>query len=151
MRFDLAAGFPCVTTKRLHLRSIIHELLWFLRGDTNIRYLKENGVSIWDEWADDRGDLGPVYMGRSGGLWRGAEGQTIDQIKAVIEQIRRNPDSRRFDRQRLDVADIERMKLPPCHLLFQFYVAEAGCRVSCINAARISSWAFLSILLRTHC
>jgi thymidylate synthase len=128
MRFDLAAGFPCVTTKRLHLRSIIHELLWFLRGDTNIRYLKENGVSIWDEWADERGDLGPVY-GAQWRAWRGAEGQTIDQMKAVIEQIRRNPDSRRLIVSAWNVADIERMKLPPCHLLFQFYVAEG--RLSC--------------------
>ncbi len=128
MRFDLREGFPVVTTKKLHLRSIIHELLWFLRGDTNIRYLKENGVSIWDEWADENGDLGPVY-GHQWRSWPDPKGGSIDQIAQVVEQIRRNPDSRRHMVSAWNPAEVENMALPPCHSLFQFYVAEG--RLSC--------------------
>jgi thymidylate synthase len=128
MRFDLAAGFPLVTTKKLHLRSIIHELLWFLRGDTNVRYLRENGVRIWDEWADADGELGPVY-GRQWRSWPTPDGGAIDQIADVLAQIRRNPDSRRLIVSAWNPADIEKMRLPPCHCLFQFYVAEG--RLSC--------------------
>jgi len=128
MRFDLSAGFPALTTKRLHLPSIIHELLWFLAGDTNIAYLKENGVRIWDEWADAQGELGPVY-GRQWRCWPGADGACIDQISRVMEQIKTNPDSRRHIVSAWNVAQIDQMALPPCHLLFQFYVA-AG-RLSC--------------------
>ncbi|MDK9697247.1 MAG: thymidylate synthase [Siculibacillus sp.] len=128
MRFDLADGFPVVTTKKLHLKSIIVELLWFLRGDTNIAYLKHNGVSIWDEWADENGDLGPVY-GHQWRSWPTPEGGAIDQIARVANEIRRNPDSRRLIVSAWNPADIPRMKLPPCHLLFQFYVAEG--RLSC--------------------
>jgi thymidylate synthase len=128
MRFDLAQGFPALTTKKLHLRSIIVELLWFLRGDTNIKYLKDNGVSIWDEWADANGDLGPVY-GHQWRSWPAANGETIDQIAWVENEIKRNPDSRRLIVSAWNPADIPRMKLPPCHLLFQFYVAEG--RLSC--------------------
>lgn len=122
MRFDLAAGFPLVSTKKLHLRSIIHELLWFLRGDTNIRYLKKNGVSIWDAWADDQGNLGPIY-GRQWRAWPGANGRAIDQITDVIKQIRGNPDSRRLIVSAWNVGELDEMALPPCHLLFQFHVA----------------------------
>ena len=128
MRFDLTAGFPVLTTKKLHLRSIIHELLWFLRGDTNIRYLRDNGVTIWDEWADDNGDLGPVY----GAQWRGwaaPNGRHIDQIADVIAQIRSQPDSRRLMVSAWNPADVPSMALPPCHALFQFYVA--GGKLSC--------------------
>jgi thymidylate synthase len=128
MRFDLAEGFPLLTTKKVHTRSIIHELLWFLKGDTNIRYLKENGVSIWDEWADAEGNLGPVY-GSQWRSWRGADGKTVDQITQVIEQIKKNPDSRRLIVSAWNVAEIEKMKLPPCHAFFQFYVANG--RLSC--------------------
>ena len=128
MRFDLAQGFPLVTTKKLHTKSIIYELLWFLRGDTNIRYLKEHGVSIWDEWANENGDLGPVY-GSQWRSWPTADGRQIDQISQVVRDIRQNPDSRRLIVSAWNVADIERMALPPCHLLFQFYVAED--RLSC--------------------
>ncbi|MBP6015414.1 MAG: thymidylate synthase [Candidatus Promineofilum sp.] len=128
MRFDLGDGFPLVTTKRMHLRSIIHELLWFLRGDTNIRYLHENGVTIWDEWADESGDLGPVY-GQQWRSWAAADGQTIDQITEVVEQIRTKPDSRRLIVSAWNVGDIDEMALPPCHCLFQFYVADG--RLSC--------------------
>ena len=128
MRFDLARGFPLLTTKKVHTKSIIHELLWFLRGDTNIRYLKEHGVSIWDEWANENGDLGPVY-GSQWRSWPAADGRQIDQISQVVRDIRQNPDSRRLIVSAWNVADIERMALPPCHLLFQFYVAEA--RLSC--------------------
>jgi len=128
MRFDLAEGFPVVTTKKLHLRSIIHELLWFLRGDTNIRYLHDNGVSIWDEWADENGDLGPVY-GYQWRSWPTPDGGHIDQVSQVVEQIRTNPDSRRIIVSAWNVGEIERMALPPCHLLFQFYVADG--RLSC--------------------
>lgn len=128
MRFDLGAGFPLVTTKKLHLRSIIHELLWFLAGYTNIAYLKQNGVSIWDEWADDKGDLGPVY-GHQWRSWPDGKGGVIDQIAQVIADIRRNPDSRRLIVSAWNPADVPHMALPPCHLLFQFYVAEG--RLSC--------------------
>lgn len=128
MRFDLSDGFPLVTTKKLHLRSIIHELLWFLSGDTNIRYLKENGVSIWDEWADENGELGPVY-GHQWRSWRGANGETVDQISNLIEMIKSNPDSRRLMVSAWNVTDIPNMKLPPCHSLFQFYVANE--KLSC--------------------
>ncbi len=122
MRFDLAAGFPLVTTKKLHLRSIIHELLWFLSGDTNIRYLTENGVRIWDEWADENGDLGPVY-GKQWRSWPTADGRYVDQIAQVLESIKSTPDSRRHIVCAWNVGELERMALPPCHLLFQFYVA----------------------------
>jgi len=128
MRFDLAAGFPAVTTKKLHLRSIIHELLWFLSGDTNIRYLRDNGVSIWDEWADDNGDLGPVY-GYQWRSWPAADGRHIDQISQVLDQLGNNPDSRRIIVSAWNVGDIDNMALPPCHAFFQFYVA--GGRLSC--------------------
>ncbi len=128
MRFDLADGFPLVTTKKLHLRSIIHELLWFLRGDTNIAYLHDNGVTIWDEWADDNGDLGPVY-GHQWRSWPTPDGGRIDQIAQLLEQIRSNPDSRRLLVTAWNPADVERMALPPCHCLFQFYVADG--RLSC--------------------
>ncbi|MBX3239740.1 MAG: thymidylate synthase [Chitinophagaceae bacterium] len=122
MRFDLSKGFPLVTTKRLHLKSIIYELLWFLKGDTNIKYLKDNGVSIWDEWAGADGELGPVY-GKQWRSWQGADGQTIDQITDVIDQIKRNPDSRRLIVSAWNVADLPQMALMPCHNMFQFYVA----------------------------
>ncbi len=128
MRFDLSQGFPAVTTKKLHLRSIIHELLWFLKGDTNTQYLKENGVSIWDEWADEKGDLGPVY-GYQWRSWPTADGRHIDQISQVIDQIRNNPDSRRIIVSAWNVGEIENMALPPCHAFFQFYVADG--RLSC--------------------
>ncbi len=128
MRFDLGAGFPLLTTKKLHLRSIIHELLWFLRGDTNIRYLKEHGVSIWDEWADAEGELGPVY-GYQWRSWPAADGRHIDQIAQLLEQIRTNPDSRRLIVSAWNVADVDRMALAPCHALFQFYVQDG--RLSC--------------------
>ena len=128
MRFDLSTTFPLLTTKKLHLRSIIHELLWFLTGDTNIKYLHENKVTIWDEWADDLGNLGPVY-GHQWRKWESADGRIIDQITQVIEQIKANPDSRRLIVSAWNVGDIDRMALPPCHLLFQFYVAEG--KLSC--------------------
>lgn len=128
MRFDLQQGFPLVTTKKLHLRSIIHELLWFLSGDTNIRYLKENGVSIWDEWADENGDLGPVY-GFQWRSWPGKDGQSVDQISKVVEQIRTKPDSRRHMVVAYNPAYVDEMALPPCHSLFQFYVANG--KLSC--------------------
>lgn len=128
MRFDLARGFPLLTTKKLHLKSIIHELLWFLRGDTNIRYLKENGVSIWDEWANEHGDLGPIY-GYQWRSWPAPDGRHIDQIAQVVDQIRHHPDSRRLLVSAWNVGEIEKMALPPCHLLFQFYVADG--RLSC--------------------
>lgn len=128
MRFNLSEGFPLLTTKKLHLRSIIHELLWFLSGDTNIKYLHDNKVSIWDEWADESGDLGPVY-GYQWRSWKGADGQTIDQISELIKMIKTNPDSRRLIVSAWNVADIKSMALPPCHALFQFYVADG--RLSC--------------------
>ncbi|MGA9855490.1 MAG: thymidylate synthase [Gammaproteobacteria bacterium] len=128
MRFDLNAGFPAVTTKKLHFRSIIHELLWFLRGDTNTRYLHEHGVSIWDEWADENGDLGPVY-GYQWRSWPAPDGRHIDQVKKVLEQLRNTPDSRRIIVSAWNVADLQEMALQPCHAFFQFYVAEG--RLSC--------------------
>ena len=128
MRFDLADGFPLLTTKKLHLKSIVHELLWFLAGDTNIKYLKDHGVRIWDEWADERGDLGPVY-GHQWRSWPARDGSTIDQIANVIAAIKRNPDSRRLIVTAWNPADVDKMALPPCHLLFQFYVAKG--RLSC--------------------
>jgi thymidylate synthase len=155
MRIDLADGFPLLTTKKLHLRSIIHELLWFLRGETNVRSLNEVGVSIWNEWADENGDLGPVY-GRQWRAWRGAGGETIDQIAAVVEQIKRDPDSRRLIVSAWNVADIPQMKLPPCHALFQFNVT--GDRLSCQLYQRsadvflgvpfnIASYALLTLMM----
>jgi thymidylate synthase len=128
MRFDLSQGFPLVTTKKVHVKSVIHELLWFLRGETNVKSLNEVGVSIWDEWADERGELGPIY-GSQWRSWRGSDNQSIDQMANVVEQIRRNPDSRRLIVSAWNVADIDQMKLPPCHVLFQFYVADG--RLSC--------------------
>lgn len=128
MRFNLADGFPALTTKKLHLRSIIHELLWFLQGDTNIRYLHENNVTIWDEWADAVGNLGPVY-GHQWRKWQSNDGNVIDQISQVVDMIRKNPDSRRLIVSAWNVADIPKMALPPCHLLFQFYVADG--KLSC--------------------
>ena len=128
MRFDLSQGFPLVTTKKLHLKSIVHELIWFLRGDTNTRYLVENGVTIWDEWADDEGELGPVY-GKQWRSWSCPDGRTVDQIAWVVDEIRRNPDSRRLIVSAWNVADLPRMALQPCHTLFQFYVANG--RLSC--------------------
>jgi thymidylate synthase len=128
MRFDLADGFPLVTTKKLHLKSIIHELLWFIAGDTNVRYLQENGVTIWDEWADERGELGPVY-GRQWRSWAAPDGQTIDQLKNVIADIKRTPDSRRLIVSAWNPVDVPKMALAPCHCLFQFNVADG--RLSC--------------------
>ncbi len=128
MRFDLADGFPLVTTKKIHLKSVIHELLWFIAGDTNIAYLKQNGVRIWDEWADENGDLGPVY-GAQWRSWRTPDGGTIDQLRQVVEQIRLNPDSRRLIVTAWNPAEVADMALPPCHCLFQFYVADG--RLSC--------------------
>jgi thymidylate synthase len=159
MRFNLSAGFPLVTTKRLHLKSIVHELIWFLNGDSNVRYLQENGVGIWDEWADSNGDLGPVY-GRQWRSWSGADGRTHDQIAGVVAEIKRNPDSRRLIVSAWNVADIDRMKLPPCHCLFQFYVAEG--RLSCQLYQRsadlflgvpfnIASYALLTHLIAREC
>jgi len=155
MRFDLAQGFPAVTTKKLHFKSIIHELLWFLRGDTNIRYLRDNGVSIWDEWADANGELGPVY-GHQWRSWPTPDGGHIDQIRDVVEQIKTNPDSRRLIVSAWNVADIPRMALPPCHAFFQFYVADG--RLSCQLYQRsadiflgvpfnIASYALLTLMI----
>lgn len=159
MRFDLADGFPLVTTKKLHVKSIIHELLWFLKGDTNIRYLKENGVSIWDEWADAEGELGPVY-GKQWRSWQGADGRTVDQITELIAEIRRSPDSRRLIVSAWNVAELPRMALMPCHTLFQFYVAEG--RLSCQLYQRsadvflgvpfnIASYALLTMMVAQVC
>ena len=128
MRFDLGEGFPLVTTKKLHTRSIIHELLWFLKGETNIAYLKDHKVSIWDEWADEAGELGPVY-GKQWRSWEGADGQVIDQIRWLVDEIKRNPDSRRLIVSAWNVADLPKMALMPCHTLFQFYVADG--KLSC--------------------
>ncbi|MAO56787.1 MAG: thymidylate synthase [Rhodospirillaceae bacterium] len=128
MRFDLSEGFPCLTTKKLHLKSIIHELLWFLAGDTNIKYLKDNGVSIWDEWADENGELGPVY-GHQWRSWPTPDGGTIDQIANILKSIRENPNSRRHIVSAWNVAEVDSMALPPCHCLFQFYVADG--KLSC--------------------
>ena len=155
MRFDLAAGFPLITTKKLHTRSIIHELLWFLRGETNTQYLKEHGVSIWDEWADENGELGPVY-GKQWRSWLAPDGRQIDQIASVVERIRKNPDSRRLIVSAWNVADVDQMALPPCHLLFQFYVADG--RLSCQMYQRsadiflgvpfnIASYALLTLMV----
>ena len=127
-RYDLSAGFPLVTTKKMHLRSIIHELLWFLNGDTNIKYLKDNKVSIWDDWADERGNLGPVY-GHQWRSWPTPEGHAIDQIRLIVEEIRKNPESRRLVVTAWNPSDISKMALPPCHCLFQFYVSEG--KLSC--------------------
>lgn len=155
MRFDLAAGFPLVTTKKVHLKSIIHELIWFLSGDTNIAYLKANGVSIWDAWADAAGDLGPVY-GAQWRSWPTGDGGSIDQIRDVVEQIRTNPDSRRLIVSAWNPAEVDRMALPPCHCLFQFYVADG--RLSCQLYQRsadiflglpfnIASYALLTLMM----
>lgn len=159
MRFDLQKGFPLVTTKKLHLRSIIHELLWFLKGETNIAYLKENKVSIWDEWADADGNLGPVY-GYQWRSWPTADGRHIDQISNVIEQIKKNPDSRRLLVNAWNVGEIEKMALPPCHILFQFYVADG--KLSCQLYQRsadtflgvpfnIASYALLTMMVAQVC
>jgi thymidylate synthase len=159
LRFDLGAGFPLVTTKKVHLRSIIVELLWFLRGDTNVRYLNENKVTIWDEWADANGELGPVY-GYQWRSWPAPNGQHIDQITAVIDQIKRNPDSRRHIVSAWNVADIDRMALAPCHALFQFYVANG--KLSCQLYQRsadvflgvpfnIASYALLTMMVAQVC
>jgi thymidylate synthase len=155
LRFDLSAGFPLMTTKKVHLKSIIHELLWFLQGDTNTRYLKENGVSIWDEWAKPDGDLGPVY-GYQWRSWPAANGQHIDQISQVLEQLRKNPDSRRMIVSAWNVADLDKMALMPCHAFFQFYVADG--RLSCQLYQRsadmflgvpfnIASYALLTLMI----
>jgi len=141
MRFNLSKGFPLVTTKKLSLRSIIHELLWFLRGETNLHYLHENKVTIWDEWADQSGNLGPIY-GKQWRAWQTAEGKTIDQMSQLVEQIRKNPDSRRLIVSAWNVGELDKMKLPPCHLLFQFYVANN--KLSCQLYQR-SADAFLGV------
>ncbi|MBL8011071.1 MAG: thymidylate synthase [Flavobacteriales bacterium] len=159
MRFDLADGFPLVTTKKLHVKSIIHELLWFLAGDTNVKYLRDNGVRIWDEWADAQGDLGPVY-GYQWRSWHTPDGRVIDQIANVVEQIKRNPDSRRLIVTAWNPADVDRMALPPCHTMFQFYVAEG--RLSCQLYQRsadvflgvpfnIASYALLTLMVAQVC
>ena len=159
MRFDLGEGFPLLTTKKLHIKSIIHELLWFLQGDTNIKYLKDNGVGIWNEWADENGNLGPVY-GHQWRSWPSANGGTIDQISKLIDMIKKNPDSRRLIVSAWNVADIDKMKLPPCHALFQFYVANG--KLSCQLYQRsadiflgvpfnIASYALLTMMVAQVC
>lgn len=159
MRFNLQEGFPLVTTKKVHLKSIIHELLWFIKGETNISYLKENGVSIWDEWADERGELGPVY-GKQWRSWEGRDGKTIDQLKEVIQQIKINPDSRRMIVSAWNVADLPKMALMPCHALFQFYVGNG--KLSCQLYQRsadvflgvpfnIASYALLTLMMAQVC
>ena len=159
MRFDLSAGFPMVTTKKLHVRSIIHELLWFLSGDTNVRYLRDNGVSIWDEWADAQGDLGPVY-GRQWRSWPTADGRSIDQITQVIGQLRKTPDSRRIIVSAWNVGELDQMALMPCHALFQFYVADG--HLSCQLYQRsadvflgvpfnIASYSLLTLMIAQQC
>lgn len=159
MRFDLNKGFPLVTTKKVHLKSIIHELLWFLKGETNIKYLKENGVGIWDEWADESGELGPVY-GKQWRSWQGADGKVVDQVSELIEQIKKNPDSRRLIISAWNVADLPDMALMPCHSLFQFYVAEG--KLSCQLYQRsadvflgvpfnIASYALLTMMIAQVC
>lgn len=159
MRFNMADGFPLVTTKKCHLKSIVHELLWFLCGDTNIKYLNDNGVSIWDEWADENGDLGPVY-GRQWRSWTGVNGQYIDQIKNVIEQIKKTPDSRRMIVSAWNVGDLDKMRLQPCHTMFQFYVADG--KLSCQLYQRsadvflgvpfnIASYALLTMMIAQVC
>ncbi|MDD4556712.1 MAG: thymidylate synthase [Alphaproteobacteria bacterium] len=156
MRFDLSKGFPMVTTKKLHLRSIIHELLWFIKGETNIKYLKDNGVSIWDEWADENGDLGPVY----GSQWRNWNGEGIDQLAYVIDKLKNNPNDRRMIVSAWNVGKISEMKLPPCHMMFQFYVANN--KLSCMLYQRscdtflgvpfnIASYALLTMMLAQVC
>ena len=142
-RYHLADGFPLLTTKKLHLKSIIYELLWFLRGDTNIQYLKDHKVSIWDEWADENGELGPVY-GHQWRSWPDYQGGTIDQIQQVVEQIKHHPDSRRMIVSAWNVAEVNQMALPPCHTIFQFYVAEDTLRCSSTSVRRILSLVFLS-------
>jgi thymidylate synthase len=155
MRFDLGEGFPLITTKKLHLKSIVHELIWFLSGDTNIGYLKANGVTIWDEWADEKGDLGPVY-GAEWRSWPAGNGETIDQIKQVVDGIKRNPDSRRLIVTAWNPADVDKQALPPCHCLFQFYVANG--KLSCQMYQRsadifigvpfnIASYALLTMMM----
>jgi thymidylate synthase len=159
MRFELSQGFPVVTTKKLHLRSIIHELLWFLKGNTNIRYLKENKVSIWDEWADEQGELGPVY-GHQWRSWPAADGGEVDQIADVVAQIKSNPDSRRLIVSAWNVAELDKMALPPCHAFFQFYVAQG--KLSCQLYQRsadiflgvpfnIASYALLTLMIARVC
>ncbi len=159
MRFDLAAGFPALTTKKLHLKSIIHELLWFLQGDTNIAYLKENGVRIWDEWADENGDLGPVY-GKQWRRWETPDGRLVDQIAQLVHSLKHNPDSRRHIVSAWNPGDVDSMALPPCHCLFQFYVADG--RLSCQLYQRsadiflgvpfnIASYALLTMMLAQVC
>lgn len=159
MRFDLSKGFPMVTTKKVHLRSILHEVLWFLKGETNIAYLKENGVSIWDEWADENGELGPVY-GKQWRSWEGANGVVVDQVKDLIDQIKKNPDSRRLIISAWNVADLPKMALMPCHTLFQFYVADG--KLSCQLYQRsadvflgvpfnIASYALLTMMIAQVC
>jgi len=159
MRFNLQDGFPAMTTKKLHLKSIIHELLWFLNGETNIKYLKDNGVSIWDEWADDKGDLGPVY-GAQWRTWKTADGRTLDQITDVIEQIKINPDSRRLIVSAWNVGELDKMALMPCHAFFQFYVADG--KLSCQSYQRsadvflgvpfnIASYALLTMMMAQVC
>jgi thymidylate synthase len=159
MRFNLQDGFPLVTTKKLHLRSIIHELLWFLKGDTNIKYLKDNGVTIWDEWADENGDLGPVY-GSQWRSWPAPDGRKIDQITQLIEQIKKNPDSRRHIVSAWNPAEVDKMALPPCHAMFQFYVADG--KLSCMLLQRstdtflglpfnIASYALLTHMVAQQC
>jgi thymidylate synthase len=159
MRFDLQEGFPMLTTKKLHLKSILHELLWFLKGETNIKYLKDNGVSIWDEWADEDGNLGPVY-GSQWRSWQAADGRTIDQITQVVNQIKTNPDSRRMIVSAWNVGEIDKMKLPPCHAFFQFYVADG--KLSCQLYQRsadiflgvpfnIASYAILTLMMAQVC
>jgi thymidylate synthase len=159
MRFDLSEGFPCLTTKKLHLRSIVHELLWFLSGDTNIKYLKDNNVSIWDEWADENGDLGPVY-GHQWRSWPTPDGGTIDQITNLVDQIKSNPNSRRLIVSAWNVADVNKMALPPCHCLFQFFVADG--KLSCQLYQRsadtflgvpfnIASYALLTMMIAQVC
>jgi len=159
MRFDLSEGFPVLTTKKLHLRSIIYELLWFLKGESNIQYLKDNKVSIWDEWADENGDLGPVY-GKQWRKWECADGSVVDQISNLIHQIKKNPDSRRLIVSAWNVADIEKMKLPPCHVLFQFYVSngEISCQLYQRSADvflgvpfNIASYALLLMMIAQVC
>ncbi|HKZ74048.1 MAG TPA: thymidylate synthase [Steroidobacteraceae bacterium] len=159
MRFDLAAGFPLVTTKKIHVRSVVYELLWFLRGETNVAWLREHGVTIWDEWADERGELGPVY-GKQWRSWPTPDGRSIDQIAQVIEQLRSNPDSRRIIVSAWNVGELDRMKLMPCHAFFQFYVA--GRRLSCQLYQRsadlflgvpfnIASYALLTHMVAQQC
>ncbi|WP_285858505.1 thymidylate synthase [Neobacillus niacini] len=159
MRFDLEEGFPLVTTKKLHLKSIIYELLWFLNGDTNVRYLQENGVRIWNEWADDNGELGPIY-GHQWRSWTGADGNTVDQISELVQQIKTNPNSRRLLVNAWNVAEIDKMALPPCHCMFQFYVADG--KLSCQLYQRsadvflgvpfnIASYALLTMMISQVC